>query len=93
MQILTSTSHFSLIEDHIHTHNFEAIAITETFFQEHHQDETFALEGYNIFRNDRDGKEGGGVALYVCKSWTVKILTKSDPKFTNKPEYLIAELK
>ena len=31
--------------------------------------------------------------MYVCKSWSVKFLVKSDPKYTNKPEYLIAELR
>ena len=78
---LTSSSHFSLIEEHVHSHKFEAIAITKTFFKEDDCDVTYALEGYNLFRNDRAGKEGGGVALYVTKSWTVKILIKSDPQY------------
>ena len=41
---------------------------------------------YKLLQNDRVGKEGGSVALYVCKSWIVQIIIKSETKFTNKAE-------
>ena len=50
-------------------------------------------EGFYFFRNDRIVKEGNSVAFYILEAWKVKILTSSDPKYDNTPEYIIAEIK
>jgi len=45
----------------------DLIAITETWWDESH-DWSVAIDGYGLFRRERWGKRGGGVALYIKKS-------------------------
>jgi len=42
----------------------DLVAIPETWWDDSH-DWSAAMEGYKLFRRDRRGKRGGGVALYV----------------------------
>ena len=46
------------------------IAITETWIDTKERDfkSEFEIEGYNIFQKDRNGRAGGGVAIYVENS-------------------------
>ena len=46
----------------------DAIAVTETWFQNDVPDIYFDLQGYNIFRNYRMGRVGDGVAVYIKKN-------------------------
>ncbi|KAM6103455.1 uncharacterized protein LJ206_014212 [Theristicus caerulescens] len=46
--------------------SYDLVAITETWWDESH-DWSSAIEGYRLFRRDRRGRRGGGVALYVKK--------------------------
>ena len=39
--------------------------ITETHLKKHHTDLFAAITGYSVFRRDRAGRKGGGVAVYV----------------------------
>ena len=64
------------------------IAVTETWFQNDVPDIYFDLQGYNIFRNDRMGRVGGGVAVYVKKNLSAKIISKS----TELVEYINLEI-
>jgi len=45
----------------------DLIAITETWWDESH-DWNVALDGYRLFRRDRRGRRGGGIALYIKKT-------------------------
>jgi len=47
--------------------SYDLIAITETWWDKSH-DWIVAIDGYRLFRRDRQGKRGGGVALYIKKS-------------------------
>ena len=47
--------------------NYDLVAITETWWDDSHNWNT-TIEGYRLFRRDRLGRKGGGVALYV-KEW------------------------
>jgi len=47
--------------------SYNLIAITETWWDESH-DWNIALDGYRLFRRDRRGRRGGGVALYIKKT-------------------------
>jgi len=42
---------------------YDLVAITETWWDDSH--DWSAMDGYKLFRRDRRGKRGGGVALYV----------------------------
>lgn len=52
-----------------------------------------SLPGFSILRNDRSGKQGGGVALYICDALRGKILASSPSDYSANPEYLVAEVK
>ena len=39
--------------------------ITETHLKQKHSNNLFAIDGYTLFRRDRAGRRGGGVAMYV----------------------------
>ena len=39
--------------------------ITETHFKVKHSDSVFGFENYSLFRRDRVGRRGGGVAQHV----------------------------
>ena len=69
------------MNDYIRSHNFEIIAICETWLGMPDHDDTcvndLLPEGYNIFRADRDdGRRGGGVAI-IYKNYLKIKRTKS----------------
>ncbi|KAK4828983.1 hypothetical protein QYF61_001639 [Mycteria americana] len=47
--------------------SYDLVAITETWWDESH-DWSMAIDGYRLFRRDRRGRRGGGVAFYI-KKW------------------------
>ncbi|RMC03067.1 hypothetical protein DUI87_20260 [Hirundo rustica rustica] len=56
----------------------DVVAITETWWDESHGWST-ALDGYKLFRRDRQGRRGGGVALYIKKAFdTISTETNED---------------
>ncbi|RMC22466.1 hypothetical protein DUI87_00780 [Hirundo rustica rustica] len=56
----------------------DVVAITETWWDESHGWST-ARDGYKLFRRDRKGRRGGGVALYSKQTFdTIGIETKED---------------
>jgi len=42
--------------------------ITETHFKQKHTDSVVGVDGFTLFRRDRTGRRGGGVAVYVNSS-------------------------
>lgn len=46
----------------------DAIAISETWLKDNNADEEIKISGYSIYRSDRKGKKGGGVALYTSNN-------------------------
>ncbi|KAK4832671.1 LOW QUALITY PROTEIN: hypothetical protein QYF61_024967 [Mycteria americana] len=52
------------LEAIVHLENYDVIAITETWWDDSHN-WSAAMEGYKLFRRDRQGRRGSGVALYV----------------------------
>ncbi|RMC04511.1 hypothetical protein DUI87_18957 [Hirundo rustica rustica] len=56
----------------------DAVAITERWWGDSHSWST-ALDGYKLFRRDRKGRRGGGVALYTREAFdTIGIETNDD---------------
>lgn len=58
------TNHVSikLLENFITLHKIDIVLLNETFLKNHHK---FYLNGYKIYRNDRQNRHGGGVAIAV----------------------------
>lgn len=45
--------------------SFDVTALTETWLDDNFKDKELGLEGYKIFRKDRQRKRGGGVVIAV----------------------------
>ena len=54
------------LETMVQLGKYELIAIMGTWWDESHDWNTL-IEDYRLFRRDRQGRRGGGVALYVRK--------------------------
>ncbi|RMC22179.1 hypothetical protein DUI87_03052 [Hirundo rustica rustica] len=66
------------LEAMVQQQSYDVVAITETWWDESHGWST-ALNGYKLFRRDRQGRRGGGMALYIKQTFdTVGIETKED---------------
>ena len=59
--------------------NYDIVAITETWWDDSHN-WSAAVDGYKIFRRERQGKRGGGVALYVRECFDCLELNDGDDK-------------
>ena len=57
--------------------NYDLVAITETWW-DHSHDWSAAMDGYKLFRKDRRGRRGGGVALYVKECFDVTGIMAGD---------------
>lgn len=67
----------------------DIICVSETWFNANTPDSLLSLNGFNIFRADRE-RHGGGVAIYINKKLNSKLCRKSDP---NSPiEYIFCEI-
>ena len=55
----------------------DIICVTETWFCNDISDSIYDLSNYNLLRNDRVAKRGGGVAIYSKKYLTAKLISKS----------------
>lgn len=72
---------------------YHIISISETWLHSHIQDALVHIDDYYLIRNDREGKEGGGVACYIHNSLKVNILHTSPNLFSNSPEYIIFDVR
>ncbi|KAI5731016.1 hypothetical protein M8J77_003291 [Diaphorina citri] len=69
----------------------DIICITESWLDSSISNSEVSLQGYNLIRNDRLGKRGGGVAIYLNNAFSYKILSSSPSNYSASPEYLIIE--
>jgi hypothetical protein len=72
--------------------NVDAICVSESWLKPDISDFEIQLPGYKIIRNDRLGKVGGGVAIYLRSHISSKVLCHSLPHYCSKPEYLFIEI-
>lgn len=88
-----SLNDFSHYEEFCHIFcdsGIDIIAVSETFFK---PGSNKSLNGYSVINNDRIGKGGGGVAVYIKKGIQYKVLSLSEGQYNSKPEYIILEVK
>jgi len=67
------------LEDIVGQDSYDLVAITETWWNDS-CDWSASMDGYKLFRRDRQGKRGGGVALYVRDCFDCIELDDSDDK-------------
>ncbi|XP_011158078.1 uncharacterized protein LOC105194715 [Solenopsis invicta] len=68
------------------------ICMSETWLRSKISDALVDLPGYKLFRRDRGGRHGGGVAFYLRENLSASILTGSVKMYNGTPEYIIAEI-
>ena len=61
----------------INSQSYVIIGISETWWNECH-DGSAGMEGYRLFRRDRQDRQGGGAALYIRERFDCTALTVSD---------------
>ena len=70
--------------------DFDAVCISESWLKSRTPKDRFIINGYNIFRNDRRNKRGGGVCCYVQDNYIVKKI--KIPNIPVNPEFLFVEV-
>ena len=70
--------------------DFDAISISESWLTSRTPRDRFEIPGFNIFRNDRKNKRGGGVCWYVRDHYIAKKI--KIPNKPNNPESLFIEI-
>lgn len=71
------------------TSNAHLVVVTETWFKSYRSNLSIAMSGYDVIRNDRVGRQSGGVAVYVKKGLKTKVILSSSGI---KSEYLFFEV-
>lgn len=73
---------FPEIYDFLLSSGFDIICICETWWKDHINDSAVELPGYRLFRCDRAGRVGGGVAMYFSSRFKCRLVRSvSDSKF------------
>lgn len=68
------------------SYNIDVAVITETHFKQKHTDNAVSIDNYVLYRSDRTGRRGGGVALYVRS--TLKSAVWMQPQPSEKFELM-----
>ena len=68
--------------------SYDLVAVMEMWW-DHYHDWNAAMDGYKLFRKDRQGRRGSGVALYVKECFEVTELMTGD----NKVESLCVKIR
>ena len=65
------------------SYNSDVAVISETHFKTKHSDSVVSIPGYMVLRRDRNGRRGGGVAVYARSSLQPAVVrfAEDDPKF------------
>ena len=83
--------HFSDIISIMKVDKVHILAISESWLKPKRSSKLFKVAGYNLFRRDRIGKRGGGVAIYVHESIKCTLVDQSNHprKYVKRPEFLM----
>lgn len=78
--ILPKINEIKAIFANVNTH---AICVSESWLKSYISNRSILLDGYNVFRNDRAVRRGGGVCIFVKSSIPVRIVYESDDPHFN----------
>lgn len=85
-------AHFDEFYHFFSKENYHIICLSETWLRPSISDEMVFLPGYKLFRCDRMGRQGGGVAFYLLNAIHAIILNSESGSTLPKPEYIIADI-
>lgn len=81
--------------DLLNTFNISSLhvcLVSESFLKPTLPSTSFSLPGFSLIRNDRIGKGGGGVAIYLRSEFKYKILNVSPQAYTASMEHIFIEV-
>lgn len=85
-------AHYSDLLSSFDSSVVDAILISETFLKPSLASKQYFIPGYRLLRNDRTGKGGGGVAIYLRADIPHKILDVSPSQYSHSAEHLFIEV-
>lgn len=85
-------AHHNELLDAFSSLNLHAILISESWLKPQLDSSWFAIPGYILIRNDRLGKRGGGVALYLRSDLKYTILANSPSLYTASAEFMFLQV-
>lgn len=85
-------AHFDEFQFFFGNAGYHAICMSETWLRSDMTDELVKLPGYTLFRCDREGRSGGGVAFYLSNLLQASVLVSSAGLPAHRPEFIIAEI-
>jgi hypothetical protein len=62
----------------LEAYNVDVCLITESWLKQHHVDQLFLIQGYNLIRRDRRGRKGGGVCMYISNRFNYNVFTPTN---------------
>lgn len=92
-QSLANFEHINILRRLLLNQIVDIVVISETWLKSKNSDKFCSVDGYNIIRNDREGKGGGGVAIFIKKSLKFKVLATSPNLFNpTQVEFIFCEI-
>lgn len=87
-------SHFTdLLDTFSVASTIHAILISESWLKPSLNSVSYCLPGYVLIRNDRTGKGGGGVAIYLRSDIPYNIIATSPSPYSASSEYIFLEVR
>lgn len=84
--------HFTDIQTIVLDKGIHVLGVSESWLKPKDHSSSVSIPNYHLLRNDRVGKGGGGVALYVHDSIKSRIIDCSPHVYRRLPEFLMVEL-
>lgn len=85
-------AHFDEFQHFFLNSGYHIICLSETWLRPEVTDAMVGLAGYTLFRCDREGRTGGGVAFYLSDMLRAAFLKSSSEFPVYRPEFIIAEI-
>lgn len=85
-------AHYNDLFDSFRSSITHAILVSESWLKPQLDTLSYSLPGYILIRNDRTGKGGGGVGIYLRSDFKYNIISSSPSTFTGSAEYLFLEV-
>lgn len=84
--------HYSDLLASFSSAHLDALLISESFLKPSLLSTQYSLPGFVLIRNDRTGKGGGGVAIYLRADLPYRVVSSSPSLYSGSAEYLFLEV-
>lgn len=85
-------AHYTDVVSSFDSKFIDAILISESFLKPSLPSTQYCIPGFKLIRNDRLGKGGGGVAIYLRSDIPHKLVDQSPPEYNSFSEHVFIEI-